>query len=291
MKLMPIVGAVALTLSLAACEKTPTGQVVAVVNGEEISLQELNAELQGQQIPENVDRQLVMNQLLQRVIDRKLLAQQAAEQGLDRDPEYLSQQRRMNETLLVQMMGQRAARAIRIPPAAEVDKFIASNPQMFNQRTRYALQQLQFDAPANMQTLQPLEDDRTLDEVAATLDQLGIRYQRGQSVLDSATAPPELMQRILALPEGEPFIVPAQGKLIANVIVGRQVTPTPAEQARPAATQALQRQSLQQTIERQLATARQGAEIEYQSGYSAEAAKGKAAPAAGATNRAATPGS
>lgn len=281
---MGFVGAVAMAATLAACEKTPTGQVVAVVNGEEVSLQELNAELQGQQIPENVDRQAVMNQILQRVIERKLLVQQGREQGLDRDPEYLAQQRRMNETLMVQMLGQRAARAIRIPAAGEIDKFIADNPAMFGNRTRYALEQLQFEAPANMQTLRPLEDDKTLAEVAASLDELGIRYQRGRSVLDSATAPPDLMAQVLRLPEGEPFIVPVQGRLVASVITGRETVPTPAEQARPAATEALRRQQLQQTLERQLEAARSSAQIEYQEGYGAPAgAKGGPAPKTGAT--------
>ena len=39
------IGAAALLLSLSACEKKAEGQVVAVVNGDEITAQEVNGEL------------------------------------------------------------------------------------------------------------------------------------------------------------------------------------------------------------------------------------------------------
>ncbi|MGH6780622.1 MAG: SurA N-terminal domain-containing protein, partial [Sphingomonadaceae bacterium] len=128
--------AAAMMLTLGACQKKAEGQVVAVVNGEEVSLQELNAELVGQNVPESVDKKLLMKEVLQRVIDRKLLVQRAKEQGLDLDREYLTQQRRLDENLLVSLLGKKAAAGIKIPDGAAIDKFVGENPQMFAQRTR-----------------------------------------------------------------------------------------------------------------------------------------------------------
>ena len=285
-RLMILAGTAAMMMTLSACGKKAEGQVVAIVNGEEVSLQELNAELAGQNIPDSVDKKQLMKEVLQRVIDRKLLVQNAKSQGMDKDPEYLTQQRRLDENLIVSLLGKKAASSIKIPDAAAIDKFIAENPQMFAQRTRFSLDQLQFDLPANPQRLSVLEKDKTLAEVAASLDSLGIKYVRGNSMLDSATAPPALMQQILKLPAGEPFILPAGGKVYASVITGRELTPTPAEVARPAATEAIRRRDLSDLSTKTLKQARDGAKIDYQVGYEppapAKAGAPGAAPAAAA---------
>lgn len=274
--------AAAIMLTLGACQKKAEGQVVAVVNGEEVSLQELNAELAGQNVPESVDKKALMKEVLQRVIDRKLLVQRAKEQGLDKDPEYLTQQRRLDENLLVSLLGKKAAAGVKIPDGAAIDKFISENPQMFAQRTRYSLDQLQFDLPPNPKRLAVLEKDKSLAAVAASLDSLGIKYARGTSVLDSATTPPALMQQIAKLPAGEPFILPAGGKVYASVITGQQITPTPAEVARPAATDAIRRRDLTDISTKTLKQVRDTAKIDYQPGYE-PAAK----PTASATSNAA----
>src|SRR3978361_1170827 len=93
-------GAAALLVVLGGCSKKPGGQVVAVVNGEEITQQELNVELQNAHIPQGVDQKKVMPALLQRVVDRKLINQLAKNDGLDKTPAYLAQVRVTEENLL-----------------------------------------------------------------------------------------------------------------------------------------------------------------------------------------------
>jgi EpsD family peptidyl-prolyl cis-trans isomerase len=293
---MVLAGAAAvMMLTLGGCAKKAEGQVVAIVNGEEISQQELNAELAGQNIPEGVDKKQLMRQVLQRVIDRKLLVQRAKDQGIDKDPDYLTQMRRLDENLLVSMLGKKAAAGIKVPDAAAIDKFMTENPQMFAQRTRYALDQLQFDLPPDPERLKVLEKDHSLAAVAASLDSLGIKYVRGNSVLDSASTPPALLQQIQKLPAGEPFILPAGGKVYASVITGQQASPTPAEVARPAATEAIRRRDLAEISTKTIKQARDAAKIEYQPGFEPPAKDAKApandaaAPAAPAAPAPAAP--
>ena len=85
---------------LGGCQKEATGQVAAVVNGEEITLQEINAELAQLQVPEGVDRAQVQQAALQRIVDRRLLAQAAKEDGLDATPEFLVRHRQLEDALL-----------------------------------------------------------------------------------------------------------------------------------------------------------------------------------------------
>ena len=261
-----------LTIALAACDKKPTGQIVAVVNGEEISQSELNQELQGANIPPNADKKAVMRDVLQRVVDRRLLAQTAKEQGIDRDPNFVSTQRRMTEELMVQMFAKKAADGIKVPDAAAIDKFITQNPAMFAQRARLKLDQIAFDVPTNPDTMKQFANDHSLEAVAATLTRLNIKFARGNGALDTASVAPQMLAQIEALPAGEPFIVPVQGKVVASVITGRDVVPVPSEQARPMAVEALRNRDLAGIGKSRLDEARAKAKIEYQPDF-APAAK------------------
>ena len=70
---------------LAACEKKATGQVAAVVNGEEITLQEINTELEALSPSQQdaKDKKKLQQAALQRIVERRLLAQAARDDGLD----------------------------------------------------------------------------------------------------------------------------------------------------------------------------------------------------------------
>ncbi len=84
----------------------------------------------------------------------------------------------MTEELLIRQLAGRHAASIRNPSDAQINRFIADNPRMFQQRTSLALDQIQFDPPPTVRVLQQLTDDHSLDEIAATLTRLGIRFTR-----------------------------------------------------------------------------------------------------------------
>lgn len=271
------VGLVAATLAISGCGKKPTGQVVAVVNGDEITLDELNAELNGATLPATADKKLAMRQILQQVIDRRLLAQSAKKQGLDRDPAFITQQRRMNEDLLVRMYAKKTSDTIPVPTAAEIDKYIADHPMAFGSRTRYNLDQIRFEMPADPSKLKALEADHSMDAIVARLTAMGIKFQRGRNALDSGAVAPQALKQITSLPSGEPFITPAGRQVAVSVITGTEPLSVPEAQVRPLAVQALRNESLMKIGEKRLKEARASGKIEYQPGY--EAPPTKPAPA------------
>ena len=271
-----LLATVALGVALAGCSKKPTDQVVAIVNGEEISLPELNAELAQAQVPAGVDKKVAQQQLLQRLVDRRLLAQAAKESGLDRDPSFIVEQRRVNESLLVEKLAKRTNDSIPVPTAAEVDKFMTGNPSLFAGRQIYGVDQIAFATPANPARLTALEPAKTQAEVIAVLQKLNIPFQRANRAVDSASVPPEQMQKILSLPKGEPFVVPSNGQVTVNVITGAKAEPMPAADARAAAVRVLRAQSLSKLGEARLKEARGKAKIEYQTGFSPPAKPGAA---------------
>jgi peptidyl-prolyl cis-trans isomerase C len=275
-----LAGSFALVAGTAACNKKPTDQIVAIVNGEEISMQELNAELGSVKLPEGVDKKVVQAQLLQRLVDRRILAQSAKEQGIDKDPNFIVEQRRMNEALLVDKLAKRTADSIPVPGNAEVDKFIAANPSLFAGRQIYSVDQIAFPMPTDPSRLKALQPAKTMDAVATTLKGMNIEFRRAVQKVDSGSVPPEQMQRILALPKTEPFIIPQGNAVTVNLIVGSESAPLPSEQARPAAVRILRSQKLGQQGEARLKEAKAKAKIEYQPGFEPKPAAAAAKPAA-----------
>ncbi|WP_242182938.1 peptidyl-prolyl cis-trans isomerase [Sphingomonas sp. CARO-RG-8B-R24-01] len=278
-KTMLMTGASALLLLVAGCEKKVGGQVVAVVNGEEVTQQEVNAELQGANIPPTADKKAIMAQVVQQIVDRKLLVQKAKADGLDKSPSYLDQLRRGEDALIINLLTTKAAKSVSLPDAAAVDKFIADNPTLFSGRKRYALDQISFAQPSDQTVLRQLEPAHSLEAVAATLSAAGIQFTRGTSTLDTAMLPPPIAAKIAALPAGEPFVAPDKGRIIASVITATTPAPTPEAQARPAALELLRRQALGNAMQKQLEAARASAKITYQPGFSPPKTPTPVAPA------------
>lgn len=256
-----------LLMMLSACDKKATGQSVAVVNGEEISAGELNAELQAANLPPSADQKIAKTQMLQNIINRRLLAQQARKDGIDKSPDFLSRERRMTEQLLIAMDAERTAGSQKLPDQAAIDAYIAAHPEDFAQRQILMLQQIAIDPPSDPRKLAPLKDAHSLDAVAATLTKLGITFQRSSGKLDTATIPAEALKRINALPATEPFVLPANGKLFANVITSREPVNISTDDQRKLAVQVMRREAQTKALETEVKNLRSSAKIEYQPGF------------------------
>ena len=271
------------TVLIAGCHrKAPSGQVAATVNGQEVTLQEVNTELQGSNFPPDADKQVVQRALLQRVIDRKLLVGAAEDKKLDKTPDYMAQKRRMDELLLAQSYAKQQLSAVPVPGPAEIDKYMADHPNAYGKREVLNLDQIRFTPPANPKPLDALAQDHSIDAVAARLTSLGIQYQRGKANLDTANVPAAVLDQINKLPSSEPFIIPQPGVITANVIVARQAVPIDMTAAKQGATRAWRQQKFGELLESQLSALKAGAKITYQNGFgppTPAAPRGKPAPA------------
>ena len=181
-----IIGAACIAILLAGCDKEPEGQVAAVVNGDEITLQEINAEIGNANIPAGTDTKEVQKAALQRIVERRLLAQSARGDGLDNTPEYLIRSRQIDDALLVQLLGQRAEKSFQVPDQKAINAYMAENPSMFSGRKMYVVDRIQFAIPSDMAQLKTLESAHSMEEVASKLNSLGVKFERGAAKMDSA---------------------------------------------------------------------------------------------------------
>jgi len=273
--IIALMGATAL---LGACNRgAPGGQVAATVNGEEVTLQEINAELQAANLPPTADKKAAQRELLQRVIDRKLIVGAAKDKGIDKTPEYQTQKRRADELLLAQLYAKQQLSAVPVPTANDVQQFMTDHPNVFAQREALTLDQIRFATPADVKKLRVLEKDHSLEAVGQTLTGLGIKFERSQVGLDTGSVPPEIMAKINQLPAGEPFVVPQPAFMTVNVILSRKPLAVDTAKARPAAVAAWRHQKFGELITKQVEALKAGAKINYQNGFGPPAAPAKPA--------------
>ena len=265
------------------------GQVVATVGGNDITVHELNAELQGAQLPANLgaeQKKQVEQSALQQVVNRRILADVARERGLDKTPMFLLQSRRAEETILVQMLQRQMSSAVKQPGQTDVATFIAQNPDMFAERKIFTVDQIQFQTPRDPRILQKYQPLKTMAEVEAMLKQDGLQYRRAPAQLDVARANPELAQQVLKMNREDIFIIPAGQIMVANFITDTKVQPLTGNEAQQLATAMIQQRAFNDLVKRDLEpkVKKAESEVKYQAGFAppkkAGATAGAAAPGA-----------
>ena len=262
-----IVCVVAMAFAVTSCQKKASGQTVAVVNNEEITASDLNSELASENASLTGSTQQARAQALQNLIDRRLLAQQARSEGLDKSPDFINQQRRATEDLLIKMLLLRQVNSAQVPSADEITKFEASRPGMFANRESWTLQQLVFPTQKDPALLAKLKAANTLDEVAQALTAAGVQFTKSSHTIDTAALPPAIYAQLNQLKPNEPFIVPGGNKVIANVITARTPLPLPSEQVRTVALNAMKQSEVQKFVQDRVKSLKGSAKIQYQPGY------------------------
>jgi EpsD family peptidyl-prolyl cis-trans isomerase len=262
-----IVIALALALLASGCQKKASGQTVAVVNNEEITASDLNAELANNNVSPTGTTQQVRAQALQGLIDRRLLAQQAKADGLDKSPEFVNQQRRATEELLIKMLLMKQVNTAQVPSPNEINQFEASHPNMFANREAWTLQQLVFPLQKDPAVLAKIKAAQSLDQIAQVLTTSGVQYTKGTRKIDTAVLPPAIYAQLIKLKPNEPFVVPGSDREVASVISAREPAPLAGDEARKVALNAMKREQLQKLVQDKVKSLKASAKIQYQPGF------------------------
>lgn len=265
-------GALALSGALAGCgtgeDDAPTGQVVATVNGEEITISELNQEL-GNAKSENAEEQKQITALaLASIVNRYLLADAAEEQGLDNTPAAAMIKKKAEQLALIEMLNQQFQSSAPKPSTDEARQYVNDNPQTFAKRENIIVQQL--IVPVIDQTvvaqMEPLD---TLDEIKQLLAANNIEYTATFGSVDTLTIPPAAAEQLSKLRVNDVYVTP-QGKGVrVNQIREKQASPLSGDAAIKIAQEILGRQRAGGMVQSQIQTIlRAGQEnVNYGEGY------------------------
>lgn len=256
----------ATALALAGCgligggdkeAKAPTGQVVAKLDGQEITVLEVNAELAGTPIPPAMNRRDAEKAALNNIITRRMLVKAAEAQELDKTPEFILQQRRAMEQLKVQALARDIAGKVVAPTRDEAVKFMDENPSMFRERRIMTVDQIQFLRPDNIAEL-GFEAAKTMEAVEAILNANNIPFRRQPATLDTLGANPAFVTELMKVLDQNPkelfmFATNAPGApgpvVLVNEVQSTRVDPFTGDKAREFATNFLRNQRIQQALE------------------------------------------
>ncbi|MGZ3180905.1 MAG: EpsD family peptidyl-prolyl cis-trans isomerase [Telluria sp.] len=276
--------------ALAGCSKKAAehkpGQALASVNGQEITVLQLNEEMQRNNVPPQ-QQEVAKQQILQALVDRQLLQSEAEKEKLDRDPNVVQAIERAKSMIIAQAYLQKHVGQVAKPTKQEVEDYYNKNPQFFANRKQFAMNELLL-ASRDMsdEAKKAAEQSKSLDEFAAWLDAHNVKYGRGSVVRTTADMPPELSGRIAALPKGQIFIVKEFDRTLVLAVNDTKEAPVTLATAAPQIEQFLLNKKNKEAADAEVARLRQTAKIEYLNGQPAPA---PAAPGAGAAATPAAP--
>ena len=232
--------------------KAPTGQVVATVGGQEVTVRELDAELDGQLPSDPKQLKAVKQAALRSVILRKLLAQQAEREKIQKTPEFALQKQRLTEVILARELQSRLAASVPKPSDEEVQSFMSAHPDLFAQRRIYTIDQIQAQGPIQQAVLKEALPLKTLGDVSALLGRNNVSNYQRTVQLDAAHVPPRLAEAFAKLAPGDVLIVPEASSVSFNSVHNSTIQPFTGAPAADLARQLSHQQSIQEAEARQV---------------------------------------
>jgi EpsD family peptidyl-prolyl cis-trans isomerase len=275
----------------------PGSEVVAKVNGDELTAGQLTIALQKQRGTRPDAGDAASKQVLDQLIDEQIVAQKAIATKLDKDPKVVQQIEAARRDILARRFIEAAAETAGKPAEDAVLKFYDSRPTLFAQRKIYTLQRLDIQAPDNRRTEVDahVQSLKSSGELTDWLKSQKLAFTTRQEQDASEQLPSPVLDKVATLKEGESMVVPSQLGVSALTLISSASAPKTLADARPAIEQFLSGQGRRDVIMNLQKTIRDGAKVEYQGRFAALAAAGpgnavpptSAAPAASAASNAA----
>ena len=249
---------------LSACgnKEKKSGQALASVNGEEITVLQLNEEMQRANV-QAPQQEAASKQLLESLIDRQLLQNEAAKDKTDRDPKVVQAIERAKALIVAQAYMQNRIGTIARPTKQEVEEYFHKNPQFFSERKQFDMRELVIaSADMNDQLKAAMDSAKTLDDVAAWLDTHKVKYARTQLSRTSADLAPELSAKLLSMPKGQLFIIREGDRTLLISLADIRDNPVTLAQAAPQIEQFLFNKKNKDAADAELKRLRATAKIE-----------------------------
>jgi EpsD family peptidyl-prolyl cis-trans isomerase len=156
-------------------------QVVAKVNGEEVTIHQLNQLLSRVRVPEGeYSKEDIEKRALDSLIEKTLVLQAAKNVKLDREPAVLSALEEAKNKVLIDRYVQRTLESVAKPSDEKIQQFYDNFPELFADRKMYVFTKLAISANADQveQMIDQVKQGRSIDQIVAQLKQLDIKYKK-----------------------------------------------------------------------------------------------------------------
>lgn len=257
-----------LVAASAACSSQGTGigsgQIAARVNGNEISVHQVNYEFLRLPAERRRDAVAAQNAILAQLVRQQLLVQQAYAAELDRKPEVMLAIERAKQQVLAHAYLENMTAAATKPTRAEVERFVQEHPELFNNRRIYRFQQIELDKTTVSDDVRKYVDEkRTLDQVAALLKLRGSHYRTDAGVRRAEEFPLELLSTLASMRNGDTRILSNGDRAAIFHLIDSRDQPIAGDQAQTAAESYLLLRRKREYAQNEIKQLIDGARIEY----------------------------
>ncbi len=243
----------------------PSAQVAAVVDGDELTIGQVNQVLAQQRHLRPEQGEPASRQVLERLVDQQLAVQQAIALKLDREPRVQQQLELARKEVLARAWGERMSEAVPKADEAAIKAYFDARPILFAQRRVYLLTEVQVEARAEQVDAlrQLVRKVRTLEEFTTQLRSGDWRFVASQVRRAAEQLPLQQIDAIARLQPGQAMGAVVPGGMQVLFLQGTQDAPLSLEQARPLIEQYLINERRRRKLEDEIKALREKANIEY----------------------------
>lgn len=247
-------------------------QVAARVNGTEITVHQIDQELRRMGVPADTKPEIlqeIKNNILTRLINDQLVINKAIEQGVDRKPEVVEQIERAKREIITRAYVTQLVTSVSKPTEQELNDFFMKNEAAYKENVRYAVRRLMIRfEPAQAEVLQAqLARNPPVSELSRWLTQNQIPAMQQTDIVDTASLPQETRAQMMNLKPRQVIAQVGNGQAVVMEILRAEAYPITRADLDPVAVNQLTGDRRNEIIESNVKTMREGAKIEYMSGF------------------------
>lgn len=240
-------------------------QVVAKVNGEEISIHQVNLMLSRLGPLNEEQSKAAAKQVLAKLVDLQLLKQKAIEAKLDRDPTVLQTIEATKSQILAQAYVEREMAKSTKATASEMDVFYDEHPELFKERRIFNIQELAVEASSEKlpEFEQMIATKKDIADIAQWLKSNNYKFALNANVRAAEQLPLAVLVKLQKMNNGDIAAIPNGQSINIVSVAASQSQPISREKATPLIEQYFINKSKKESAELQMASLKKAANIEY----------------------------
>lgn len=251
-------------MGLSACSKEKGGgQSLARVNGEDITMLQVNDELAHANVPAN-QQQDASKKILESLIDRQVIIDEAMREKIDRSPSVLQAIERSKANIIQQAYLEKVVSKVEKPTTAEMSDYFHKHPEIFGNGKLYHMNSLLIAGKDMDDKLKAeITSAKSLEEIATWMISHNVHFARGVASRTTMNMPPEMAAKLMSMHAGQMFVVNEGGNSMIVSIVDIKDNPIAFEDAAPAIEQYFKVKNTQEVVDTEVKHLRSLAKIEY----------------------------
>jgi EpsD family peptidyl-prolyl cis-trans isomerase len=245
--------------------KKSGSQVVAKVNGDEITIHQVNYMLSKMGALNPEQGKAASKQVIYSLVELQLLKQKAIEEKIDQDPAVLQALESSRDQMLAQAYIQKQQAKASKPTASEIDTFYNEHPELFSQRKIYRLQEIAAQAPKekHAEIEASLKNIKGINEVASWFKTNGYPFSANANVKSAEQIPTQLLKQLQGINVGDFFVVTSERGVNVVHIADAKLEAVDRVKAKPIIEQYFMNQNKVSLAKKEIESLNEKAQIEF----------------------------